>query len=514
MWKRCRVPGAKCDFGSSKKKTNFGTKREVQGNESLIHPFSHRIMLPLWLIASSVFQGAIVSCLVTGTTFCFCSATTSLLGACLGNDKPSTVPPSVTSGRKRSVFLMVMALGFALAFQYGIAPWLVDNEDYTGFIADNWLDGCEGYNSPELRESCAGNNGVYRVGAAAVVFFCLAAVAVACKPTFNREVWLAKYTMFFFLCVATIFIPNEPFFSDVFLNIGRVGGVFFIILQQLIVVDMAYDWNDSWVVKADKAEQEEMGSGKKWLGAILFSAFSMFAMAIGGLVVLFTQFMGCATNDSFIIVTLVLMVLITVAQLSGEEGNLLASSAVSLWAVFLCYTAVSKNPNESCNPQFGEQDTAGVVLSIIVLILSMTWTGWSYTAEDKLMGAQEAQEANEARASQSSIGEGRKVTGVVTGDYGTTNDAGEVVEEYDEEAMNNPYKLSNSWKLNIMLATISCWMAMSLTSWGEITADGQAANASVGEVGMWIIIASQWLVIILYLWTLVAPRLFPDRDFS
>jgi len=55
---------------------------------------------------------------------------------------------------------------------------------------------------------------------------------------------------------------------------------------------------------------------------------------------------------------------------------------------------------------------------------------------------------------------------------------------------------------------------MSLTSWGEIVGDGTAANASVGRVGMWIVISSQWFVLTLYLWTLMAPRLFPDRDFS
>jgi Serine incorporator (Serinc) len=39
--------------------------------------------------------------------------------------------------------------------------------------------------------------------------------------------------------------------------------------------------------------------------------------------------------------TLVLCVIITVVQLSGVEGNLLASAAVSCYAVFLAFSAVS-----------------------------------------------------------------------------------------------------------------------------------------------------------------------------
>jgi len=443
-----------------------------------------------------LLQGALLSCIATGLGFCFCSACSSLLGACCGNDKPSTVPPSVTSGRKRSVFLLVIALALALAFQYGVAPWLVDNQDLTGAISKNWLDGCKQYATEELRESCAGNQGVYRVSFAAVIFYCLAAIAVLCKPTFNREVWPAKYVLFFFICVATIFITNEPLFSDVFLNIGRVGAVGFICLQQLIIIDVAYSWNDNWVQRGDAAESEEMGTGRKWFGAILFSAFAMFLMAIGGLVVLFMEFTGCASNDAFIIVTAAMMVLITLAQLSGEEGNLLSSAAVSLWAVFLCYTAVSKNPDESCNPQYGEQNEVGVVLSIIVMGISCGWTGWSYTAEDRLTSAKHDDDDDPITIVD---GDRHKISGVVTG-YGTSPDGGESGrggtededDEIDEEA-NSPSHLSNSWKLNIMLASVTCWMAMSLTSWGEIVGDGTAANASVGRVGMWIVISSQCL---------------------
>lgn len=36
----------------------------------------------------------------------------------------------------------------------------------------------------------------------------------------------------------------------------------------------------------------------------------------------------------------------------------------------------------------------------------------------------------------------------------------------------------------------------------------------IGRVNMAIIGCAQWLAIGLYCWTLVAPRLFPDRDFS
>jgi hypothetical protein len=104
------------------------------------------------------------------------------------------------------------------------------------------------------------------------------------------------------------------------------------------------------------------------------------------------------------------------------------------------------------------------------------------------------------------------VTGIVTNDnYGTTDDD---AKDEDETAEEVPNTFSNNWKLNLVLGAVSCWFSMALTAWGSIEDEGDAANPQVGRVSMWVIIASQWLGLFLYLWTLVAPRLFPDREFS
>ena len=105
--------------------------------------------------------------------------------------------------------------------------------------------------------------------------------------------------------------------------------------------------------------------------------------------------------------------------------------------------------------------------------------------------------------------ENTKVTGLVANDYGT---GGVTEDEPTEEEI--PHNFSNSWKLNFVLATVSCWFAMALTGWGSIQSGGNVVDPLVGKTNMWIIIGTQWLALGLYLWTLVAPRIFPDRDFS
>lgn len=330
----------------------------------------------------------------------------------------------------------------------------------------------------------------------------------------------------------------------------------FVLVQQLMIVDMSHSWNDSWVDKSNQAEQEEgPGGGKKWLGAILASCFVLYSLTIAGLVYLFVDFTGCRTNNAFISITLIGCVLITVVQLTGQEGSLLSSATVCLYVTYLLYSAVTKNPDPTCNPALGLPTVANIVLGLLVCALSLGYTGWSYTAEDKLSSS-EAQSSSSDGANPATAGPNgpyrppapdsqgematKKVAGVVLspkdeelGDGSAGNGNGVGKDNNDDEGAtshgdgeDHPGTFSNSWRLNAVLATVCCWTAVVLTEWGAVstssrqggtdttTESGLVANPGAGLVAMWMVIASQWIVLLLYLWTLVAPRLFPDRDFG
>jgi Serine incorporator (Serinc) len=178
------------------------------------------VLTPLRIYTSILFKASILTCAATSMTWCFCTAAASLLSACCGNDKPSNLPPGPTSGRKRSVVLLFLSICFALAFQFGVAPFFVDSS-IDNFVRDSWLDGCEKYDATaELQKSCAGNNGNFRVAAATTLFFVLAAAAAICKQTANREAWPAKFVLYLFLVGATVVIPSDPVFSEVYFHIA------------------------------------------------------------------------------------------------------------------------------------------------------------------------------------------------------------------------------------------------------------------------------------------------------
>jgi len=406
----------------------------------------------------------------------------------------------VTSGRKRSIGILVLHIVFALIYQYALPSRILDLP-IDQVLKEAWTDGCD---NGHWQEACLGRAGNLRVLCCTIIFFVLAAVAAALQPTANRLAWPAKYVLYILGVAGFLFVPTNPLITPITLTLGRIGGAFFIVAQQLHLVDMAYNWNNAWVEKHNQAEVEEMGSGKKWLTAILIACGVLECMTLASWIYIGLRYTNdCPLNLVFLIITILAVILIHAAQLSGEQGSLLASSMIGTWLSYLCYNAVSKHPD--CGTQ--DDTELRIALGLIVTFLSLGYTGWAVTSTKMLTNN------NHDVAAADEEQQPNQVTGVVTGDYGATiNGNEENIEEAktEEDAPMPP----GSWRINLVLATVACWTSMTLTGWGELTNDGLSANPSAGTTAMWMVMAAQWLCILLYLWMLVAPRLFPDREFD
>ena len=76
-------------------------------------------------------------------------------------------------------------------------------------------------------------------------------------------------------------------------------------------------------------------------------------------------------------------------------------------------------------------------------------------------------------------------------------------------------RVSYNWSLfHVMFALATLYVMMTLTNWYSpgkgVTIETLSANMSA----VWIKIISSWLCVAIYVWTLIAPVLLPDRDFS
>jgi serine incorporator 1/3 len=191
------------------------------------------------------------------------------------------------------------------------------------------------------------------------------------------------------------------------------------------------------------------------------------------------------------------------------------SSVMSLYATYLAWSIVSKNPDHTCNPALGHNDTWGIAVGLLLTTISLAWTGWSWSAEERL-NVDSVQSAKAVTPKVESSGGDHLNLDVPFLDADEQPTSGLVTEQTPADTMSSGVG-SHVWKLNVVMTLISCYVAMLLTGFGTLNGlddNMNAANPTVGRVNMAILGVSQWLAIGLYIWTLVAPVLFPDRDFS
>jgi serine incorporator 1/3 len=345
----------------------------------------------------------------------------------------------------------------------------------------------------------------------------------------SHELQILSFQIFGFAVFVSLFLQSGPMFTGVFLWLARLGATVFVLLEQVILIDVAYNWNENWVDRADQADRLVFGSGNAWLQSIVATCAAFYAATLTGIVLLYRYFDGCAENTWIITLTLLGVVAITTIQLMGSEGSLLTSSMISLYVTYLAYSMVSKNPNSQCNPQLGSSDVTGMVIGLTLTAISLAWTGWSWTAEDRLnvSGVHAtrtvASSSSTAPASLASQGVNLDVPFLDPGNAPTSGLVMDGGYDDDDDTFESNRPGSQVWKLNVVMALISCWVAMTLTGWGTLEAavghdeenhQYHAANPTVGRFNMAMLGISQWCAILLYIWTLAAPVLFPDRDFS
>ena len=326
--------------------------------------------------------------------------------------------------------------------------------------------------------ACAGNWAAFRISFVLVVFFMLLLVLTSVKSVFSvvihRGFWIGKILLIGALLAACVFIENETF--AVYAWIARCIAPFFLIYQLVFFIDFGYRTNARWV-EYDEEEVNFLGctnGGFKWKGYLLSLSALMFAGCILGISFMYRHWdTGCAFNVIAITSTAAFWVLNTLLSLSklAPHGSIFTSALVALYSSWLCFSAISSWPHESCNPTYGESTGVKLAVSVILAAATVAYIGLV---------------------------------------VGMRHKAGAGDDDDDEPA--------SFWKYHLAMTLLSFYLAMLLTNWGdsEETFDDPSSNTTAGsyvdqhnsgEVSAWALLISSWLCNGLYCWTLIAPIL-------
>ncbi|XP_066129757.1 serine incorporator 5 [Saccopteryx bilineata] len=389
-------------------------------------------------------------------------------------------------------------------------------------------DICKGIKAGDTCEKLVGYSAVYRVcfGMACFFFiFCLLTFNInnskSCRAYIHNGFWFFKLLLLAAMCSGAFFIPDQETFLHAWRYVGAVGALLFIGIQLILLVEFAHKWNKNWTAGT--------AHNKLWYAALALVTLIMYSIAAGGLIlmaVFYTQRDGCMENKILLGVNGGLCLLISLVAISPcvqdrqPHSGLLQSGLISCYVTYLTFSALSSKPVEVvldergknvtiCVPDFGQDlyrdknlvTGLGTTL-LFACILYSCLTSTTRSSSDALQGRYAAPELEVAQCCFcfSPYGEDAE------GQQNMKEGPGVIYDEKKSTVYSYSY-------FHCVFFLASLYVMMTVTNWFNY----ESANIENFFSGSWSIfwvkMASCWMCVLLYLWTLVAPLCCPSRQF-
>ncbi|XP_025092546.1 probable serine incorporator isoform X2 [Pomacea canaliculata] len=371
---------------------------------------------------------------------------------------------------------------------------------------------------------------VYRVCFAMAAFFVLFAL-IMIKVNSSKDprskiqngFWAIKALIMIALCVGAFFIPRGSF-GQAWMVIGLIGAFIFIFIQLILLIDFAHGWAENWV-----GQYEETGSKTYYVG-LLFFTIVFYVVSITAVVLFYVFYANggsCGLHKFFVSFNLILCVgfsllsILPKIQEAQPRSGLLQASVITAYVMYLTWSAMTNNPDKTCNPSLNQitnpdynstssrVDTGDFTKtqfdaqSIIALII------WLFAVLYASIRTSSNSQVGKLTLSEKTILQTDTGNKYQSGSTGSEDEEKGRQKVWDNEEEGVAYSYSF---FHFMLCLASLYVMMTLTNWFSPSSDFRTLNANMASV--WVKMASSWLCVILYVWTLAAPIILPGRDFN
>ncbi|KAA0703488.1 Serine incorporator 1 [Triplophysa tibetana] len=157
----------------------------------------------------------------------------------------------------------------------------------------------------------------------------------------------------FFFLFSAIMIRVRSSKDPLWFYFGIVGSFIFILIQLILLIDFAHSWNEAWVRNAEE------GNTKCWFSGLLFFTILNYALAFTAIVLFYVYYTkpdNCTEHKFFISFNLILCVIASVVSIlpkvqdAAPQSGLLQSSIITLYTMYVTWSAMTNNPDRECNP--------------------------------------------------------------------------------------------------------------------------------------------------------------------
>ncbi|CCE61269.1 hypothetical protein TPHA_0A01860 [Tetrapisispora phaffii CBS 4417] len=354
------------------------------------------------------------------------------------------------------------------------------------------------------------------------------------RAVLQNSWWSLKFLMYIIFIVFSFMLPNEfyIFFSK---WVSVPSGSIFILVGLILLVDFAHQWAETCIEHVE-AEDEH---AKFWEIVLVVGTSSMYGVYLVMNIVMYIMFChsDCNMNETALIINIILSLLasgISVhpkIQEANPKSGLAQSAMVAVYCTYLTMSAMASEPDDKrCNPLVRNSSTRSmsVIIGSIFTFITIAYTttraatntafqgnsgnGEVYLGDDLEYEGLGGQTRSQLRyeAIKQAVEEGSLPESALHDStwLGNINRDGSMDDANDDEKNGTKYNYS-LFHLIFFLATQ--WIAILLTI--NITQDDVGNFIPVGRTYFysWVKIISAWLCYGLYIWTIIAPIVMPER---
>ncbi|KAF5901077.1 serine incorporator 1-like, partial [Clarias magur] len=172
------------------------------------------------------------------------------------------------------------------------------------------------------------------------------------RAAIHNGCWFFKIAFIIALTVGAFYIP-EGQFSYIWFVVGAIGAFLFILIQLILLMDFVHSFTESWI------EKRENENAKLWgcaLMSVMLLNYFLAITAVTLMLIFYARPVECVLNRFFISFNLMLCIIASVISILKKvrkrlpSSGLMQSSFISLYTMYLTWSAVTNEPEKSCNP--------------------------------------------------------------------------------------------------------------------------------------------------------------------
>jgi Serine incorporator (Serinc) len=326
----------------------------------------------------------------------------------------------------------------------------------------------------------------------------------------NEQGFLVKFSIVIGVTIGLLFVNNS--YLSVYVQFSTFVSLIFLVYQSIALIDFGYIWSETWV--------EKYSNGATFYGILLILASMLLLTTnIAALFVNFTNFWleGCyynklnlSFNVLFIIAVLVLVILKT-----KESSSVMTALFVCTIFTYNNGLSLSSYWVDTCNPFSKATDHQSFMYEAIFHVFINLFFGFlAVTSSSMTNGTSTSFQESGLKYKEPETGEESELERSINSVVDDRNIKDYLKREYRRSLI--AYQTNYFLKFHFLMMIFSIYLVMIFFDWRKLNLDHDKWTelTSSNSSGFAVKTFNAGCIAFVYIWTLIAPMVYAEREFQ